>query len=166
MKVSISQLRKGLSGATLAVFLLPFTILSCPGEEFTFSGVQLAMGTTIQEPQMLGPPTDKAIDAEPFALAALVCALVGIGAALVAGRPGRVAGGAVGVVGVVLLLLLRSKISGEVAAEAMGLVQVRYGVGYWLALGGFGAAALLVAALPSAIAAPASNESTSPAPSS
>ncbi len=134
MQVSISRLRASVFGLTLVLFLLPFVTLSCQGSGFTFSGVQLAVGTTVQEPQLFGPPKDKRIDAEPFALAALVCAVVGIVAGFVAAVPARLLSASAGLGGAVLLIALRLKIEGEVSRQAMELVQVQWGIGYWGAL--------------------------------
>lgn len=45
-------------GLALICFFLPFVTVSCQGQKLmTFSGIQLVTGTTIQEPQMFGPPS-------------------------------------------------------------------------------------------------------------
>jgi hypothetical protein len=137
MQVSIPRLRASVFGLTLILFFLPFVTVSCPGAKFTFSGVQLAVGTTVQEPQMFGPPKHRRIDGDPLALAALVCAVVGIAAAFLPAGPSRVLSALAGVGGTVLLLALKSKIDGEVSRQAMGLFEVEYDIGYWGALLGY-----------------------------
>jgi hypothetical protein len=128
---------------TLFCFLLPFVTLSCPAGQFTFSGIQLAKGTTIDEPQMFGGVKQREVKGEPLALAALLCALAGVGLGFIVNRTARFVAVGLGGVGAILLLLLRSKIEGDVLREGGGMFQVSYGVGFWLAFLGFIVAAAL-----------------------
>jgi hypothetical protein len=139
MQISLPRLRAGLFGLTLVLFSMPFVTLSCPGAEVTFSGIELAIGKTVQEPQMFDAPKTKRIDGEPVALAALICAVIGVAAAFVSAGPSRILGASAGLVGAVLLLVLKSGIEAEVKEHAMGLFEVRYGIGYWGAFLGYAA---------------------------
>ena len=118
----------------LLCFSLPFVTLSCPGANITFSGTQLATGTTVEVPQMFGETTQKKFDSEPLALLALLCALVGLALGLSSARGARTISAAVGLLGALLLLALKAKITGDVAREGEGMLSVSYGLGYWLAL--------------------------------
>lgn len=93
--------------ATALCFLLPFLLVSCPGKTVAFSGVQLATGTTVTQPQMFGPPKSQHLDAEPLAAAALLCAVAGIFAGLAKGVPGRGASALFAIVGGVCLIALQ-----------------------------------------------------------
>lgn len=139
MAISVPRLRASLFGLTLVCFLLPFVTVACPAGQFTFSGIQLALGTTVEEQQLLGPPRVRRIDGDPLALVALGCAALGTGMAFVSGGWGRVLTAATGVTGLVFLFAVKNKIDGQVATQAVALLRVWYGIGYWLALSGFGA---------------------------
>lgn len=54
MMVRVRHVSPAAFGFVVLCFLLPFVTLSCPGGSFTFSGVQLATGTTIEEPGLFG----------------------------------------------------------------------------------------------------------------
>jgi hypothetical protein len=57
-----------LFGVTLVCFLFPFVTVSCGGQKMaSFSGAQLATGTSVDEPQMFGPSQKKKVDPEPLA---------------------------------------------------------------------------------------------------
>lgn len=121
---------------TLFCFLLPFVTLSCPAGQFTFSGLQIAKGTTIDE-QVFGGGEQREVKGEPLALAALLCALIGAGLGFLINRMARFVAVALGGLGAILLLILRSKIESDVLREGGGMFQVSYGVGFWLAFLGF-----------------------------
>jgi hypothetical protein len=122
---------------TLLCFLLPFVTLSCPAGQFTFSGLEIAKGTTIDEPQMFGGVKQREVKGESLALVALLCAVIGAGVGFMGNRMARFVAVGLGGLGAVLLLLLRSKIESDVLREGGGMFQVSYGVGFWLAFLGF-----------------------------
>lgn len=128
----------------LFCFFLPFMTLSCPGGSFTFSGVQFATGTTIQEPQMFGKTTERKIPAEPLATAAfgltIVAALIGLAST----RTPRLATASIAAVNFVLLLLLKSKLDKEALSQGGGMFQVTWGLGFWLALAGYASTVAVV----------------------
>ena len=141
MQVSVKHVSPAGFLFVLFCFVLPFVTLSCPAGQFTFTGVQLATGTTIEEPQMFGQAKQRKIDGEPLALFALLVALIGGGLAFLAGRTTRLAAAGLGGLGAILLLMLKSKIASDAVKEGGGMFQVSFGAGYWLALVGFIAAA-------------------------
>ncbi|HKH46919.1 MAG TPA: hypothetical protein VKM72_19860 [Thermoanaerobaculia bacterium] len=136
MVFKVHRISPAIFGFALFCFLLPFVTLSCPGGQFTFSGTQLALGTTVEAPDMFGQKgEEKKIPPEPLALLALLCLGVGVGAGiLLSAGPGRWVNVLLGVLAAVFLLLLRGKISSDALKEGQGMFQVSFGVGYWLAL--------------------------------
>src|SRR6476620_9314495 len=65
---------------TTLCFLFPFVTVSCNGQKVvTFSGVELATGTTVEQPQVFGPPQKRHQGAQPLATVAALCALAGVG---------------------------------------------------------------------------------------
>lgn len=117
----------------LICFFLPFVTFSCGGQKFaTFSGIQLATGTTLQRPQAFGPSTSQKVDPEPLAVLALLVTLVGLGASFVKGKKGAVASTALAGFGVILILALKSKLDNEALSQAGGTIQVNYEAGFYL----------------------------------
>ena len=122
---------------TTVCFLFPFVTVSCNGQKVaTFSGVQLATGTTLEQQQMFGPPQKKHVDAEPLASVAAICALAGIGLSFLGIRAAiapAISGGA----GALFLLLLQSKLSTDITQQAQGMFRLEFEAGYALALVSF-----------------------------
>lgn len=134
----------------LVCFFLPFVTFSCGGQKFaTFSGVQLATGTTLQRPQAYGPSASQKVDPEPLAVLALLAALAGLGSSFVKGKKGAVGSTVLAGLGVILLLALKSKLDTEALSQGGGAIQVSYGAGFYfvtvflLAAAGASAYALL-----------------------
>lgn len=121
-------------GMLIFCFFLPFLSASCAGQKLvTLSGLQLAIGTTLEEPNLFGETREKQIGGEPLAAAALLAAGFGLVLSLVR-RSSRTGGRVAGVVGVVSLSLLKNKIDVEVLREGGGMIQVDYEFGFWIAL--------------------------------
>ena len=75
-----SKVSAALFIVTTICFLFPFFTVSCNGQKVaTFSGVQMATGTTVERPQAFGSTQKERVDAEPSAAIAAICALAGIG---------------------------------------------------------------------------------------
>jgi len=123
-------------GLTLICFFLPFTDISCSGQKVaTFTGIQLVTGTTIEQPSMFGEKGQvQKVDAEPLAILAFFSAVVGLGLSFLRSRKSAIAPAITGGVGLITLLLLKSKIDNDVLKEGGGMLQVEYGVGFWLTL--------------------------------
>ena len=108
--------------------------VSCQGHDIaSFTGMQLATGTTVEQPQMFGPPQKQKIDPEPFAALALLCAVVGVGTGL-SSTKSAIAPAASGIIGVVSLLIMKSRVDGEIVKRGEEMFQVSYGTGFFLAL--------------------------------
>ena len=119
----------------LICFFLPFVTFSCQGHEVaSFSGVQLATGTTVKQPEMFGPPKSQKVDPEPLAVFALLSVLAGVGVSLLKGKKGAMGSAALAVLGLNLLAALRSKLDGQAMNQAGGVIQVDYQAGYYLSL--------------------------------
>lgn len=115
-------------------FFLPFVTVSCGGvTAFTLSGQQLATGTTLTQPQPFGPPQTQKISPDPFAAVAGLCALAGIALSLI-GRRLASAAAIGGCVGAVSLLIMRSRLNGQLQTQGQGLAKATYETGFALAL--------------------------------
>lgn len=119
----------------LICFFLPFVTFSCQGQTVaTLSGVQLATGTRIPQPQVFGPPKEHKVDAEPLATVAFLSVLLGVGLSFLRGRKWGIGSAALAVLGVILLAALKSKLDGDALRQGGEIIQVSYGTGYYLCL--------------------------------
>jgi len=111
----------------------------------TLSGIQLVMGTTIEQPVVFGqrPPVQR-VSGEPLAILAFLCAIAGLGLSLRAMYKSFTFGPTIaGIAGAVLLLLLRSKLDSDALKQTSGMLQVDYIVGFWITFVIFSAAAVV-----------------------
>jgi len=152
-------------GLALVCFFLPFVHVSCSGEQVTtFSGIQLVLGTQVSEaeikramannagvdlsadlelpPEWRNLPPPK-VDPEFWAITAFAAAIVGLALSFIKNRKGWIGGVIVGVLGTAALLLLKGKIGDDIAREGRGLLEVRYAIGYGLAMIALAGAAAL-----------------------
>ena len=135
------KLSPAIFGLAVLCFFLPWVNVSCQGQKIvSLSGFQLATGTTVQQPQVLGQPVmkyspkePKKVSGDPVAIIALIVTLAGIALGFLRGKINTYGSMAAGAAGVILLVALRSRISGE-AAKAGGLLQIDYGFGYYITL--------------------------------
>ena len=119
----------------LICFFLPFVTFSCQGQPVaSLSGIQLATGTRIQQPQVFGPPKEHQVDVEPLATVALLTVLAGAVLSFLRGRKWGVGSLALAALGVILLAALKSKVDGDALRQGGGVIQVSYGAGYYLCL--------------------------------
>lgn len=135
MEYATRKLPRSFFILALLCFFLPFVTFSCGGQKFaTFSGIQLATGTTLQRPQAFGPSTSQKIDPEPLAVLALLGALAGLGASFVKGKKGG--GGSTVLAGLALifLLVLKSKLDTDALSQGGGAIQVTYEAGFYLVM--------------------------------
>jgi hypothetical protein len=129
-----SKVSPAIFALSILCFLLPFVTISCNGKKLSsFSGVQLATGTTIEQPQMFGPPQKKRANPEPAATVAAICALLALGLSFLGARMalGTAIGGAMGTVS---LLLMKAQLDDRIAKQGQGMLQVDYETGFALAL--------------------------------
>ena len=129
-----SKVSPGLFIVTILCFLLPFITVSCNGQKVaTFSGIQLATGTTLEEPQVFGRPQQKHVDPEPVASMALICAVAGLVLSFLGARA-ALAPAISGAVGALLLVVLQSKLESDLTRQAQGMFRLEYESGFVLAL--------------------------------
>ncbi len=133
MHSETKKLSPVLFGIALLGYFLPFVTVSCQGQKVaSFTGTELVFGTTVQEPQMFGPPKAHRIDAEPLAVLAFLCCLAGFGLGFAKSRNSEIGTAAVAGVGFIALLLLRSKLENQALRQSSGAFQVVYEFGFWL----------------------------------
>ena len=147
-----SPLAAGSFGVALLCFFFPWASVSCPGgggKLFQVKGVELVTGFSVEEPNMFGKPRQHQFPPQPLAQGALGCAGVGFAAALVWARSRNVKAVAagVGVVGAVLLLLLKGQVEHDLVSkfgqELVALQLLQWEPGYWGTLAGLGAGFLI-----------------------
>lgn len=130
-------------GIALLCFLLPWVTVSCQGEKVeSLSGLRLVTGTTVRQESAFGTVNLRKVRSERRAVLALVAAAAGLGASvLLAGRRRRIVQAAAGAAGTLFLVLLKSRIDGEVLEKGQGALSVDYRAGFYLTLVLFAAAA-------------------------
>ena len=135
MKGVVRKLSPAAFVLALICFFLPFATFSCQGQRVAgFSGIQLATGTRVQQPQVFGPPKERKVDAEPLATFALLSVLAGVVLSFLKGKKWAGGTAALAALGVILLAALKSKLDGDALRQGGGVIQVSYGAGYFLCL--------------------------------
>ncbi|MGI2908212.1 hypothetical protein [Tolypothrix sp. VBCCA 56010] len=135
----MNKLRRKISPAlftlTLICFFLPFITVSCRQEEIaTLNGIDLAIGKTVRQPSIFGNQSkEEKIPADPLATIALISGVIGLGTSFIKAKKSAFAPAGAGIVGFILLLMLKSKIDSEIVKQGQGLLLVSYGFGFWLA---------------------------------
>lgn len=131
---SKSKMSPAIFAASILCFLLPFVTISCGTQKVaTFSGVQLATGTTVNQPQMFGPRQNQKVDPNPAAAAAALCAVLALGLSFLGTRIAL--GPAIsGAAGAVSLFLMKSRLDDQIVKQGQGMLQVNYETGFSLAL--------------------------------
>lgn len=119
--------------ASVLCFLLPFITVSCGGQKVgSFSGLQLATGTTVNQPQMFGPAQSEKVESEPMATIAILCAVAGLGLSFLRRMP--LAPAIAAAIGAMSLFLMKSRLDDKIVKQGQGVLQVDYNVGYSLAV--------------------------------
>lgn len=153
--VRARKLSPALFAAIVICFLLPFVTVACdsagsPRQVLTtMSGLEVVAGKSVDMSQYGSSTKPGHIDGEPWALVALLAAVIGIGIAFLPGRTGALGGAAAGAVAFVGLLLAKVSIDNRIANPAnltstangttstipTGMrIVTDYQIGYWLAL--------------------------------
>ncbi len=125
-------------------FFLPFVSFTCQGQKIAdVTGMELVTGTKIEKFEMQkfdsrqkdpGLEDQRDVSSEPMAIAAFIFAIIGIVVSLIP-RYSRMLSLIAGALGGLMLLFLRSSISGEVTGDFnFQIIQVTYEWGYYLAL--------------------------------
>lgn len=133
------KLSLAIFGLIFICFFLPFANVSCEGHRVaTLTGMQLVTGATIKQPELPSMFGEKSqaeaekVEREPLAILALLSAVVGLGLSFLKGRTSLIASAITGVVGLIFLLLLKTKLSNDILREGQGVLHLEYGIGFWL----------------------------------
>lgn len=119
---------------TLMCFFLPFVTVSCQGMKiYTFTGQQLATGTTMTQPQPFGPPKTEKMEPNAFAAAAFLSAAAGVALCLVGRKMIRGAAAAASL-GTVSLLAMKVQLDHAIQKQGMGVAENKYQFGFFMAL--------------------------------
>jgi len=119
---------------SILCFFFPFVTISCGGHKIaSATGVQLAIGTTIEVPQAFGPSREQKVAQEPLAAVAGLCAVIGFGVSFAGGRAAIVPTIS-GVLGALSLLIMKSRIDGGIVKHGQGVLQANYEMAFFLAL--------------------------------
>jgi len=117
----------------LLCFVLPFVTVSCNQQKVaSFTGFQLVFGTTVQQPQMFGPPKVQRVDAEPLAILAFLCCLAALGLGFAKSRSTEIAAAALAGISFLCLMQLKSKLQDDVLRQSSGFLQISYELGFWI----------------------------------
>jgi hypothetical protein len=135
MEESIKKLPSAVFVTAVLCFVLPWVNFSCQGEHVaTFTGLQLVIGTDIQQHDMFGQSRNQKVDPEPLAIVVFVVTICGGAMSFLKLKKLSLTLSVVGVIGFITLLLLKSKIQSDALNQTQGMVQVEYGFGFWLIL--------------------------------
>jgi hypothetical protein len=125
----------------IGCFFMTFVQVSCGGTILgSFTGVNLAVGTSIPEPQMFGPAKMHTVPPDIPVTLALAAGVAGL--ALATRRKVKPAGIAA-FVGAGLLMLFKSHTESSLLAQGAGMLHAEYGYGFWGALVAYAAAGAL-----------------------
>lgn len=129
------KLSPAIFGIALICFFLPWVNVSCQGQKvMSFSGIQLVTGTTIEEPTMFGAEQKRKVKGETFAILTFLSAIGGLALSFIKDKKGTIGTVVTGSIGIVFLLLLKSKLDNDILRETGGMVQLDYMAGFYLTL--------------------------------
>lgn len=113
----------------LICFVLPFVEVSCQGHKMiSLTGYQAAFGTEVSEPVSFGSqPKMEKIEGMPSLVVVLVSSVVAAALCFVNNIVAAISGG----IGLVFLILAKSKIDGDAVNKGRGLLTVDYGFGFY-----------------------------------
>lgn len=116
-------------------FALPFISVSCQRQAVAkLSGLELATGTTIHQPALLGAPQEKKVEGLPIVAIALLAAVGGLVLAVLKQPKAQIGSTALAFVSAGCLLMMRSELNSQITEQGMGLLVVNYHSGFYLAL--------------------------------
>ncbi|MGA7242161.1 MAG: hypothetical protein WBX19_03210 [Terracidiphilus sp.] len=119
---------------TLLCFFLPFVTVSCNGMKvYSFTGQQLATGTTMSQPEMFGPPKTQKVDPNAFAAVAFLCSAAGVILCLL-GRKMIRSVAVTASVGSASLLAMKIQLDHQIQKQGMGVAENKYQFGFFIAL--------------------------------
>jgi len=122
----LNRISPAIFGIALICFFLPWAEISCQGHKVaTVNGFQLATGTTIEGQKTKG---------EALAVLALLSTVAGLILCFSKDKMKNLILLIVSGAGIIMVLLLKVKLDGEILREGKGIVQLSYGAGYYLTL--------------------------------
>jgi hypothetical protein len=137
-------------------FVLPFVDITCSGQKIqSLTGFQLITGAEFEkglfdQPGMFNQQDNqfqnenfKSVEAQPFALFAIVCAALGLIFSFIKKRATAFICMLFSAAGALCLIILKINMDGDAASGGEGIVQLDYQFGYWFSLILFAGAAVL-----------------------
>ncbi|MBZ8182547.1 hypothetical protein G3T18_21010 [Oscillatoria salina IIICB1] len=141
-------MNKKLSPAIFALilicFFLPFVTVSCEKRVIVkLTGIQLAVGTNIEKPSLfIGEFDQEKFPPEPLATTAFICGFVGLATSFLKLKKKAIIPAIMGLIGAILLWLLKVKIAREALIKGEGFLGITYEFGFWLSFALFAIAAI------------------------
>jgi hypothetical protein len=128
------KLSPAIFGIVIICFFLPFVNVTCQGQKVaSFSGFQLVGGTTIEQSGGWGGKQVRNVSGEPLALFAFLATIAGLALSFYRRDKSAIAPAAVSGIGLILLLVLKSKLDSDILKQGGGMLQLEYSVGFWMA---------------------------------
>lgn len=128
------KLSPAIFGIVIICFFLPFVNVTCQGQKVaSFSGFQLVGGTTIEQSGGWGGKQVRNVSGEPLALFALLASISGLALSFYKHDKSAIAPAVVGGIGLILLLVLKSKLDNDILKQGGGMLQLEYSAGFWIA---------------------------------
>jgi zinc-ribbon domain len=119
----------------LLCFVLPFVTFSCQGQKvITLNGLQLVTGTSIQQPQMFGPPQSQRVAPEPLAILAFLALIAGVPLSFLKGQKGAMASTVISGLAFIFLAAMASKLGSDATRQGGGAIQVSFEAGFYFTL--------------------------------
>jgi len=138
------KFNRGFFGTAIISFFLPFITISCQNTDIVkLSGVNLITGKTIEVPtSAFGSTEQRAVSGDWRVAFAFLSAIVGFLMSFFKKNNSTIPA-VNGTLGTLLLLMLKFDLDREVSQQAQGMLNVTYGLGFWLAFFLFLAAAII-----------------------
>lgn len=123
-------------GIIIICFLLPFVKVSCSGQHIAnITGLQLITGFSIEQPSIFGQESKtERVDPQPLIILALFCALLGLILSFIRKRKIILISAIVCLPAIISLFIFKSALDAKILKEGGGLIQAKYGSGYWLVI--------------------------------
>ena len=115
----------------LICFFLPFVNLSCGGQKISLTGIQLVIGVKVNQPQPKTAEQEKTTQ-DSLIIAAFIVAIAGFVLSFLKGKNSSIVPVILGIAGIIILLIFKTKTDNDILREGGGAIQVEYATGFWL----------------------------------